>query len=153
MAGILASSVTQTMSSGTVDASQAGYLNGEQITLSTTPTGSSYAWSVSRPAGSSAGRSALSSATDAAPTFTPDVAGYYVVTCLVSGTTSYVLRLGVTSLAVQSPSQALRLSPVTDAQVEAPAVGMVLFCGSDHGNVLCVKDASDDVFTVDVTAV
>lgn len=149
MAGILANSVTQTMVSGSVDASQAGYLNGEQITLTTTPAGSSYAWSVSRPAGSSAGRSALSSASAAAPTFTPDVAGYYVVTCLVDST-AYVLRLNVTSLAVQTPSQALRLSPVTDAQVEAPTVGIALFCGSDHGNVLCVKYSNDVVHVVTV---
>lgn len=151
MAGILASSVTQTMVSTSVDATQAGYLTGEQVALSTTPSGTSYAWSVARPSGSSAGRSALSSDTDASPTFTPDVAGYYVITCLVSGTTSYVLRIAVTSLAVQTPSQCLRLSPVTDAQVEAPAVGVALFCGSDHGNVLCAKYPNDAVHVVTVS--
>ena len=153
MAGILANSVTQTMSSASVDASQAGYLNAEQITLSTTPTGSSYAWSLSRPSGSIAARSALSSDSDAAPTFTPDVAGYWVISCLVDGTTSYVLRISVTSLAVQTSTQAFRLSPVTDSQVEAPTVGLALYCSSTQGNVLCVKDPDDVVYTVDVTAV
>lgn len=152
MPGILASSSTHTMVSTSADQAEAGYLTGEQVTLSTTPTGSSYSWGIARPNGSSPGRSSLSEDDVASPVFTPDVAGYYVITCVVDGT-AYVLRLSVTSVAVASPTQALRLSPVTDAQVEAPATGIVLFCGSDHGNVLCTKDANDDVFTVDVTAV
>lgn len=141
------------MGSATADNTQAGYLVGEQIVLSTTPTGSSYAWALATPTGSSSGRAGLSEDDVAGPVFTPDVAGYYVITCLVSGTTSYVLRIAVTSLATATPTQGLRLSPVTDAQVEAPAVGVVLFCGSNHSNALCVKDASDNVFTVDTTAV
>jgi len=151
MAGILANSVTQTMGSTSADATQVGYLAGEQITLSVTPSGDSYAWSIARPSGSSAARAAFSDDTAASPTFTPDLPGYYVITCLVDGATSYVLRIAVTSLAVVSPSQGLRLSPVTDAQVEAPAVGVVLFCGSQHGNALCVKNADDSVDVVTVS--
>lgn len=153
MAGILANSSTHTHSSTSVDETEAGYITAEQVTLSVTPSASSYSWGMARPSGSSAGRSALSEDDVASPVFTPDVAGFYTITCLVNGTTTYVIRLSVTSLAVASPSQALRLSPVTDAQVEVPAVGAVLFCGSDHGDVLCMKDATNTVFTVDVTEV
>jgi hypothetical protein len=151
MAGLLANSVSVSMVSGSADASQAGFLTGEQIVLSTTPTAASYSWGVAKPSGSS-GRAALSEDDVAAPVFTPDVAGYYVFTCTIAGGTAYVLRANVTALAVASPTQALRLSPVTDAQVEAPAVGMALYYSSTQ-SALCVKDANDDVFTVDVTAV
>ena|SRR6478736_7449124 len=151
MAGILANSSSHTMVSGSADNTQAGYLASEQITLSANPTASSYSWGISRPAGSSAARSALSGDTDANVTFTPDLPGYWVITCTVDGTTSYVLRLTVTSLAVQTAAQCLRLSPVADAQVEAPAVGVAVFCGSDHGNALCVKNSADVVKVVTVT--
>lgn len=151
MAGILANSSSVSMSSGTADASQTEYLTNEQVILSTTPTASTYAWSVSVPAASAAGRSAIDDDSIAAPRFTPDVAGYYVVTCNAGGTV-YILRMNVTALAVASPTQALRLSPVTDSQVEAPDVGIALYYSSTQ-SALCVKDPNDDVFTVELTAV
>ncbi len=151
MAGILANSATVSMTSGSPDASQAGFLTGERVVLSATPTGSLYSWGIAVPNGSAAGRSSLSDDTDNNPTFTPDVAGYYVITVNVDGTT-YVLRLAVTNTAVSYVTQAMRLSPVRDEQVEAPSVGLALYYSSTQG-ALCVKNPTDHVFTVNLTAV
>lgn len=150
--GILANSASVTHSSSTSDDTNAGYLNQEQITLSLSVAGSSFLWGLAKPVDS--GPQAKLSATDTATVkLVPDVAGYYTVTCLVDGTTTYVLRISVINSVVSTAKEALRMQPVADAQVTAPAVGMVLYCGADHSNVLCVKDSAGNVFTVDVTAV
>jgi hypothetical protein len=131
MAGILANSASVTMVSGTANNTQAGYLVGEQITLSTNPTGSIYSWGESIPSGSSSAKSALSSTTEASPRFTPDVAGEYVVTVTVDSTTTYVLRCSVTAAPSVALVSTMRLLPVLDANVPIPATGVTLFYSSD----------------------
>ncbi len=151
MAGILANSASKTMEAGdtSADAVVSGFVTGERIVLGTNPTGESYSWGLSVPSASAAARSGLSSATDAAPTFTPDVAGTYVVTCTVDGTTTYVMRIAVVAVAVTVANQALRFSPVADAAVPAPAIGITLYYSSDH-TALVVKDSENNVYPVDL---
>lgn len=150
--GILANSTSITMTSSTSDDTEVGFVVGERVTLSTNPTGTTYAWSMAMPSTSSVARSGLDDDDAASVMFTPDVAGIYTIVCTVDSTTTYVLRLSITLPAQASVVQALRLSPVGDTQVAAPAVGQVLYFSSTQ-NALVVKDANDDVFTVDVTAV
>jgi hypothetical protein len=151
MAGIVATSLTTNNSASTaVDTSVTGYLTGEAVTLTTTPTGSSYAWTLSAPGGST--RTRLNVDDMASVRFTPDVAGYYVITCTVSGVTVYVMRLAAISTGVVSTVDGLRLVPLEDTQVPTPSLGVTLFYSSDQ-DALSIKDSSGDVFTVDVTAV
>lgn len=128
MAGILANSVSQTMGSGdtAVDQAVSGYLSGETITLTTSPTGSAYTWALAIPTGSAVTRSALSSTSIAGPTFRPDVAGDYLVTADVDGTT-YVIRINVVQAAVTTSLEAIRYAPQSAASVVAPAQGQATF--------------------------
>lgn len=153
MAGILFNSGSLTTSSGdtSADAAFSGAITGERGVLSTYPTGTTYSWAIAAPSASTVARSALSSTTTAAPTFTPDVAGEYVITCTVDSTTDYVLRLSVTSTAVSQLVEAIRLSPKTNASVPTPSAGVMLFYSSDE-NALCVKTTAGAVFTVNLTA-
>jgi hypothetical protein len=146
MAGIIAIAATGQVQSGdtSADNNASGFLTAEQIALATTPTGSSYSWGLSRPQGSTA-RADLNSLTDATPVFTPDVAGVYCITCDVDGT-PYTLRLSVTQLAVSHPLEALRFSPVTDAQVEAPTLGAAMYYSSDQGRL--VTKLTDDTVVI-----
>jgi hypothetical protein len=147
MAGITAVAASADVTSGesAADNSASGFITAEQIVLATSPAAAtSYSWGLAIPQGSSAGRSALSSTTDAAPVFTPDVAGTYVITCTVDSSTSYVLRLTVTALAVAVPTQAIRFSPVTDSSVIAPALGAMLYYSSDQ-DALVTKLPDDSV--------
>lgn len=153
MAGILANSASASMVSGTVDGSVSGRITGETIGLTTDPAGTTYSWSISLPSGSNAARAGLDDSSVAGPSFTPDVSGIYTVHCTVDGTTSYTLRIAAVNLVASNFLEAGRLSPVADAQIPTPAVGLTYYCGSDHSNVLCVKNAAGAVFTVDVTAV
>jgi len=134
MAGILANSATQTMVIGNTAADNTfgTFVTDEQITLATTPTGSTYVWGVSRPSGAT-GRSALSSSTDAAPVFTPDVPGLWVLTCVVDSTTTYVLRTTVVQVAIVTSQQAFRCLPIADASVPSPAAGEMLYFSSTVG--------------------
>lgn len=147
MAGILANSASVSMSSGLADNTKAGFVVGEQITLSTLPTSTLYAWAQAIPAGSAPARSALSDDDVASPRFTPDVAGIYTLTCTVDGVTVYILRLSVTLRAAASVTDALRFSPIADASVAAPAVGRTLYFSSD-ANALVTKDPSGTVTPV-----
>ena len=154
MAGILANSVSVTMASSatTADNAIAGFLAGEQITLSTYPTAGSggvYLWGLSKPNGSRT-TCLLSSTTDPAPTLTPDAEGYYVLTCNAGGTSAYVLRASV--VAQSSPAQvsALLLLPISNAQVATPATGWVLY-GSSTCGAVCTKDSSGNVHVVTVS--
>lgn len=147
MAGILANSATVSMASGTVDNTKAGFVVGEEVVLTTLPTGTLYAWAQSIPAGSAPARSELTDDTVAAPRFTPDVAGIYTFVCTVDSATVYILRLSVTLLASASVAQAMRFSPVTDASVAAPALGRTLYFSSD-ANALVTKDPSGTVTPV-----
>lgn len=148
MAGILANSASKTMVAAdtSADNNVSGYTTGEQVTLSASPTGSSYAWGLAIPQGSTAARSRLSDATAASPTFTPDVAGYYVATCTVDGA-FYVLRLSVTQSAISTTIEALRLQPKADADVRAPSTGAALYWSSTQG-ALVIKTSNGTVHTI-----
>lgn len=128
MAGILANSATVTMTSSTADATSSGYVAGEQIVLTTTPApaGATYEWAIAKPSGSALSCT-LTDATAAGPAITPDVAGYYTVTCTVNGTTAYVIRCSVVAVAVTTWTQAARLQPVAEASVSTPASGSSVF--------------------------
>jgi hypothetical protein len=134
MAGILANSPSKTMVSGDagVDQSVTGFITGERIVLGAVPAGVSYSWGLSVPAESAVARSRLSDSTAAAPTFTPDVTGVYVLTLLVDGTT-YVLRLSVRQVAISQFSEVLRFTPIADSQVPAPALGRAVYFSETQG--------------------
>ncbi len=150
MAGILANSATATMVSGDTAASnvRTGYVANEQITLSVTPTGTTYSWGQSIPAGSVPVKTALSSTSDASPRFTPDAAGEYVITCVVDGATTYVIRLSVVSLTATIAIGAMRLLPIADASVPAPATGKTLFLNTSGALRLKLPDGSYQTVTV-----
>lgn len=155
MAGIIATSVSKVMVSGdtSVNDTESGYVTAERITLSTSPAASStYVWSLSIPNGSAAARSALSSTTAASPTFTPDVAGEYVVTCLVDGVITYTIRCTVVAAVVSYNVGGIRLMPTTDASIPTPSSGYTLYFSSTQ-NALAVKTSAGAVRTVDTTAV
>lgn len=153
MAGILASSVSKTMTSGetAVDDAESGYVAGEQIALSTFPTGSSYTWGQAIPSGSTVAKSALSSKTAAAPAFTPDVAGEYVITADVDGT-AYVIRLSVTASSPSAYTGSATFPPVTDASVPTPSTGITVYNSSDQGG-MALKKPDGTVHTIDTTPV
>lgn len=132
MSGILANSASKSMLSGTEDNAVSGYVSLESVTLATTETHSSYQWSLAKPSASS-GRSSLSSTTDPNPTFTPDAEGYFTVACLVDGTTTFILRIGVVAAAGVTTIGAIRLMPLADAQVPAPPTGASIYFSSDAG--------------------
>lgn len=134
MSGILANSSSSSMlaAATSADNSVSGRVTGEQITLTVSPTGTTYQWSLAIPSASTPARSALSSSTGASVTFTPDVAGVWTVVCLVDGSESYTLRITVTSTAVSTLTEAIRQSPKADATVPTPARGMCLYFSDDQ---------------------
>lgn len=151
MAGIVATSVTTNNASTTAaDSSVTGYVSGDAITLTTTPTGTSYAWTLSSPGGSE--RASLNDDDAASVRFIPDVEGFYVVTCTVSGSTVYVLRIEVAEIGEVNSISALRFQPLTDAQVPAPATGVTLYYSSTQSS-LAIKLTNGNVETIDSTAV
>lgn len=127
MAGIMANSASVTMGAGdtSADKSVSSYLSKETITLSVT-SGDSFSWGLAKPTASGT-TSRLSSSTDASVTLTPDVEGYYVVTCLVDNTTSYVIRIGVSQVSAVTSLTAIRLMPTENATIPTPAFGATLF--------------------------
>jgi hypothetical protein len=147
MAGITAVSASQTLSSGSTSAdnSSAGWVTGESILLGVTPSGSSYAWSQSVPSASTQARSALGDDDILAPSFTPDVGGTYVLSCLVSGVTQYTLKLTVQNAATSELEEALRWSPRLDTTITAPTLGLVQYFSDTFDN-LSSKDPSDRVW-------
>lgn len=146
MAGILANSVSKTMVSGDTSATdiETGYVTGEKITLTTSPTGTDYEWELSIPSGSAAARSALSDTDVASPTFTPDVAGEYVVRVTVDSATEYTCRLTVVAVTISVSTGGHRFLPVTNASVPSPSVGQSLYYSSDEGG-LVTKDSAGTV--------
>ena len=145
MAGITATSASASVSSPSADNTASGYVTGERITLGTTPAASSsYQWGQAAPSASALARSAVDNDTAAAPTFVPDVAGTYVVTCLVDGATTYTLRLTVQSVSIAEPVEAVRFSPRADTTIPAPAAGVTMYYSSTH-SALVVKDSSNVV--------
>lgn len=150
--GILANSASKTHTSSSADDSASGYLTSEQVTLSVSPTGTTYEWGLSIPSGSVALRSGLTDTDIASPRFSPDVAGYYTLTCIVDGSTLYVLRISVTQAAASTSLEALRLQPKVPAAVTAPSSGSALF-HNDTVGLLAVKSSTGTVRTVLARAV
>lgn len=146
--GILANSSSSTMvaDDAAADNTFTGYVTDEQITLTVTPTGTNYAWSMAIPSASSPLRSELSAETGASVTFTPDVAGYYTIVCIVDSTTTYVLRLSVTAITATVSSGAINFPDVTDNSVPTPTTGLTLYSSSTQGTI-AVKDTGGTVST------
>jgi hypothetical protein len=154
MAGLIANSVSVVMVSGDTLPEQTwdGFLVDEMVTLAVTPAGTSYSWGMSLPNGASSVRASLSSTTAAAPTFTPDTAGEWVLTCLVNGITTYVMRLGVTSVATMTFAQVARLQAVADSAVSNPSgTTLALYNSATHGIV--VKTSAGVIYTINKTVV
>jgi hypothetical protein len=144
MAGIGAVSVTKTHAAAGADVAATGFLVNEQITLSATPSGSGYQWSIAIPADSSPARSALDDDTDAAPKFTPDVAGFYTLSVLVDGATTYVLRIAAAAPAIIRQGEGMNLMPLSNAQVPTPQAGVTLYYSTDSSKAV-VKDTTGTV--------
>jgi len=132
MAGILANSTSVVMSPADTAPINtfAGFLTAERVTLSVDPAGTTFSWGISSPSASTV-RSELSSTTAATPVFTPDVGGFYVITCTVDSTIVYRLTLSVTQVAISTVVEASRYQPKTNASVTAPVLGRALFFSSD----------------------
>lgn len=148
MAGIIATGATRPMSGGETSAngSSSGYVVAEQITLSTTPTGTTYAWSITIPTDASAARCALSDDDASSVTFIPNVGGMYTASCTVDGSTTYTLVLSVTDLVVSTPHEALRLQKVSaDGSVPAPSAGALGVFVSEATGGLVQKDEDERV--------
>jgi hypothetical protein len=140
------------MASSTSDDVKAGYISHERVVLTTSTLGTAYQWGMSAPMGSALSRSTLSDYNAAAPTFIPDVAGVYTLTCTIDGSTTYVLRMTVYSVGVSHITEVLRLTPLADTAVPAPASGVHLYYSATQ-SALAVKNAAGVVKTVDLTAV
>lgn len=136
MAGIMANSVSATMVSGdtAADKSVSGYVAKERVTLTVTGTPSTLLWALSKPS-SSGSVTALDSTTEQSCSFSPDVDGYYVVTCLVDGATSYVIRIAVAQTLTITTLSTARLLPVAESLVPTPPTGATLFYSSDQDAV------------------
>ena len=157
MAGIVATSATTNNSASTaVDTSVSGYLAGEAVTLTTDPAGSAYVWSLSVPSGSSSailtGVNDTGVSTSAAPRFAPDVGGYYVISVPVATTPTYVMRLAAVNVGTVGTIGTLRLRPLADNQVTAPATGQTFYYSSTQAS-LAVKNTDNSVETINTTAV
>lgn len=133
MAGILANSASKTMTSGSADNSVSGYLVGEQIVLTVTPTGTNYVWAIAKPSGSATARSNLDATTGASAKFTPDAEGYFTVSCVVDSTTTYTLRIAAQAIGTVTYHSASNFSPLNNAQVPAPALGHTWFHSTELG--------------------
>lgn len=147
MAGILAASATKTMASGNTSAngSVSGYIVGEQVTLTTTPTGTNYAWAISIPSGSAAARSALSASTGASVTFTPDYGGLFVISCTVDSTTTYTLVISVAATVASTAVEAIRYQALSDATVSTPVANAVAVYVSTTTYGLVQKDTNGQI--------
>lgn len=132
MAGILANSASQTMVAGDTSADNvvSEYVRLEKVTLTTSPTGTNYLWTLTSPDGST-----LSDSDGESPSFVPTVAGTYVVNVDVDGTT-YAIRIGVLSAATSTPAtDCVSFQPMADAQVAAPALGSKIYWSSTQGGL------------------
>ena len=146
MSGITAISAAKTHGAGStaVDTAVAGYLVNERISLATSPAGSGYVWSLSAPNDSAPARSALDDDTDAGPSFLPDVPGYYVVSVVVDGATTYVLRIAVAPVATVRICEVIHLLPLANSQVATPQVGVSLYYSIDDAAPVA-KDSTGTV--------
>jgi hypothetical protein len=154
MAGITATSVTTSLVAGdtSTDKNVSGFIVGEKITLGLTSAGTTRKWSLGVPNGSAVAKSALSDTTGTAPYFTPDVAGYYVLTCIIDSVTTYILRIACAAEASVDQSGPSRFAPLADSEVPTPVAGVTLYYSSTQ-SALCIKTSAGAVRTVNTTAV
>jgi hypothetical protein len=148
MAGILANSLSHQMVDGDTSPVNvvAGYVSGQVVTLSVTPTGSTYQWTLSNPSTSSRTRPpALSDIQGATPTFTPDVGGFYILTCLVDGVTSYTLTLDVLDVAQPVNIPALLGQEVSESAVASPPGAALTVFKSKEQGIHVTKDSAGAV--------
>ncbi len=120
-----------------------GYVTGEQIAFSTTPSGTAYQWTLSKPI-TSTDRAELLLADTAAPKLVPDVGGYYTIAVVVDGTTYYAI-LVVAEAADVIDVEAIRMAPVADSTVSQPAAGAKLYWSSTQ-NALALKRPSSIIY-------
>lgn len=132
MAGITAQSATKTLAAGdtTPDNIVSGFVTKEQITFGVTGSPTTLVWSLAKPSSSGTAAS-LDTTTGSTPLLTPDVEGYFTVSVLVDGVTTYVLRVGVVSVVNASTISALRFLPMLNAQVPVPQTGATQFYSLD----------------------
>ena len=146
MAGILANSASVTMSVGTPDNTQAGYVENEAVTLSTNPAGTTHEWGLAKPQGSTA-LGDLSATTGTGIQFIPDEHGTWTITCTVDNTTAYTLRISVTAVAITHHANGSRYMPVTNNSIPTPATGVTVFYSSDDDR-LSYKDTTGTVYAL-----
>lgn len=132
------------------DKSVSGYVTAEQIALSVTPTGTSYVWALAKPSGATS-RSDLSANDEASCVFTPDVAGNWTVSLTVDSTTTYVIRIAVTAVAVSFVYEALRFTPKLNSTVPTPTIGAAVFF-SDDSDLLSRKSPAGVVRSLEPRA-
>lgn len=146
MAGILANSVAKQMLSGdtTENNSVSGYVVGDPITLSVTPTGTNYQWGEAIPVSSAPARSQLKSPTDASPSFIPDVAGQYVITVVVDLITTYVIQIAVVDISPVTFTGGLEMPAVSDVSIPSPSVGLTVYNSIQHSGFV-TKDPSGTI--------
>lgn len=145
MAGITAVSATKTLDSGstTADNTATGFVSKEQISLGLTGSPLSALWSLSKPNGSgSACR--LDDESSLRPSFSPDVEGTFVASCLVDGATIYVLRFAIVNIATTSAISAIHFLPRSNSQIPTPSSGVTVFFSSDSG-VMSQKSSAGTV--------
>lgn len=149
MAGILANSVDVTMVSGdeTPDNQVGGFVDDNLITLTVVPSGTSYAWTLSRPSGATI-RSALSATTAAETTFIPDAEGTYLITLVVDGTTTYNLRATVVAVLTGNSNETVRFFGIPSASVPTPLTDAVHLFHQEQTDTLSIK--RDDGTVVEV---
>lgn len=131
MAGIGAVSSTKSHTAAGADVNATGFVTKEQIALTADISGSGYAWSIAIPSDSAPNQSALDDAEGATPKFTPDVPGYYTITVVVDGATTYTLRLAIVAAAVARQCEALNFTPMANSQIPTPQTGFTVFNSSD----------------------
>lgn len=151
MAGITLQSDAVTLGAGSTSADNdvSGLVQGQQILLGVTGTPSSTTWGLAKPSDATA-RSDLSSATAAAPTFTPDKGGIYLVSCNADGTV-YTLRITVNAVGSVTTRDSIRFVPTAAAAVPVPPTGSKTMFLDSADSALKLKDSADSLETVTTT--
>ena len=127
------SGITAISPNGLVDAGSSspvntasGFLTKEQISFGLTGSPMSAIWSLSKPSTSGSACSIIG-ASSLNPVLTPDTEGVYVVSCLVDGSTTYVLTLSIVASSSVSTISALHLLPADPVQIPTPRSGATVF--------------------------
>lgn len=136
MSGITAVSATKSVDAGstTVDNSVIGFVSKEQISLGLTGSPTTALWSISKPINSGS-YCTISDENSVNPVFTPDVEGIFTVSCLVDGSTTYILRFSIVNIAVTSAISAIHFLPCLNSQIPTPSSGVTVFFSSESGQM------------------